>query len=326
MILGMSLKQNLEQLKAWFKKNHRSAHSALQPGLNDFQLDTLLSRWNLKIPLELRELYKWYNGMEDELIHFLPSMSFYPLERGFEIQEMYQAMREQGVQKGTFLLPENALPVFGDFNGYVIFYVEGITNDFEYASIKQFVINQGDLGYAYPNMSLFAQITLTCYEQGVYSVDKKGDDVIMGDQAAFGKIISQASGGMITLQEPEEQHNMVLKSEDNNSDDDSDEDDDEDDMFSVMLGMMGLSLEDMNAHDFEELLENFDVQGLPTSVQERYAQLKGISLEELAAQNETARALPDSSGLAREVPQLDQDSTTKTLEQAPNSSKIIDAE
>jgi hypothetical protein len=313
MILGMGLKQNLEQLEAWFKKNHRSAHGALQPGLNNFQLDTLLSRWNMKIPLELRELYKWHNGMEDELIHFLPGMSFYPLERGFEIQEMYQAMREQGVQKGTFLLPENAMPVFGDFNGYVIFYVEGITNDFEYASIKQFVINQGDLGYAYPNMSLFAQITLTCYEQGVYTVDKKGDDVMMGDQAAFGKIISQASGGMITLQEPEEQqNNMILESEDNDSDDDSEEEDG-DDMFSVMLGMMGLSLDDMNEHDFEELLENFDVEGLPTSVQERYAKLKGISLEELAAQNETARALPEVSG-------------TKTLEQVPNSSKIIDAE
>lgn len=317
MILGMSLKQNLEQLEAWFKKNHRSAHGALQVGLNDFQLDSLLSRWNLKIPLELRELYKWHNGMEDELIHFLPNMSFYPLERGFEIQEMYQAMREQGVPKGTFLLPENALPIFGDFNGYVVFYVEGITNDFEYASIKQFVINQGDLGYAYPNMSLFAQITLTCYEEGVYTVDKKGDDVMMGDQATFGKIISQASGGMITLQEPDEHHNRILEAEDSDSDDSDDSDEEDDDMFSVMLGMMGLSLEDMNARDFEELLENFDVEGLPASVQERYAKLKGISLEELSVQNETARALPTSDHGKSE---------TKTLEQTPKNSKIIDAE
>lgn len=71
----------LVQLQAVLEKRAPEIAKSLQPGLTDAQITALETQNNLHIPNELRDLYRWHNGMNTNSPHWLlPGQSFPPLE------------------------------------------------------------------------------------------------------------------------------------------------------------------------------------------------------------------------------------------------------
>ncbi|MFQ4146430.1 HEAT repeat domain-containing protein [Chlorogloeopsis sp. ULAP02] len=62
-ITAMSLlTEALNRILKWKQKHFPSQVSLLQPGLSDAEINQITQGWSIKLPTEVRELYKWRNG------------------------------------------------------------------------------------------------------------------------------------------------------------------------------------------------------------------------------------------------------------------------
>jgi hypothetical protein len=58
----MSIVNVLDEFESWLWQNYPDALSSCSPGLNDEEIDAGFKKLSLIPSVEIRELYKWYNG------------------------------------------------------------------------------------------------------------------------------------------------------------------------------------------------------------------------------------------------------------------------
>ncbi|AVH65480.1 SMI1/KNR4 family protein [Nostoc sp. 'Peltigera membranacea cyanobiont' N6] len=56
------IKNALNRIHYWFKKNYPAKIASLASGLSPLEIDTLLSRLSFEVSKEVREIYQWSNG------------------------------------------------------------------------------------------------------------------------------------------------------------------------------------------------------------------------------------------------------------------------
>ncbi len=80
------LSDALEEIIKWEEKYFLGKVSLLHPSLSDFEIDKITSNWQVKLPQEIRELYKWRNGSGDgstdifRCIFLFEGFAFFPLQ------------------------------------------------------------------------------------------------------------------------------------------------------------------------------------------------------------------------------------------------------
>ncbi|MEH2298148.1 MAG: hypothetical protein V7K88_03520 [Nostoc sp.] len=54
-----NIKDALDRIRYWFKKNHPAKIASLASGLSPFKIDNLFSGLSFKVSEEVREIYQW---------------------------------------------------------------------------------------------------------------------------------------------------------------------------------------------------------------------------------------------------------------------------
>lgn len=81
----LALANALDRILNWLEQHRPSDVSLLQPGLSDEEIDELITDLPLKLPNDIRELYKWRNGTiivgnYEEFAWTFEFWAFYPLQ------------------------------------------------------------------------------------------------------------------------------------------------------------------------------------------------------------------------------------------------------
>jgi cell wall assembly regulator SMI1 len=77
-----SAKDLLAEYGTFLQTNAPQVYTALQPGLTDSEIDSIESKYQIKLSPDLRALYRWHNGIAStgKLLLAFPDHSFIPLE------------------------------------------------------------------------------------------------------------------------------------------------------------------------------------------------------------------------------------------------------
>jgi cell wall assembly regulator SMI1 len=79
--VSTAIEDLLARHEAFLKEKVPTAFSALQPGLSDSQIDALEAKYGLKLTSDLRALYRWHNGTnQNAFIDVFPNHSLVSLE------------------------------------------------------------------------------------------------------------------------------------------------------------------------------------------------------------------------------------------------------
>ena len=172
----MGMLEVLADLEDWFNQNQHPIVGVLQPGLSDAELAGLLKGWPYQLPDEVRQLYRWHNGLTDRYMDFFPHHTFYPLNEALEIAKSYREVA------GMFNQPEDDywywksawLPVFGDFDGQALILTVGSNEASDSAPVLDFFNEVPEKPVLYGSLERLLQVVLECYQQGVYRVQGSG--------------------------------------------------------------------------------------------------------------------------------------------------------
>ncbi|ULH14756.1 hypothetical protein MF271_12200 [Deinococcus sp. KNUC1210] len=273
----------LEHLQTWLNANYRAAYDSLQPGLNDSEIDDLLSDWPYQLSADVRALYRWRNGFEDTQVELLPGLSFLPLEQALELAAAYwEASAAQVKKGGEEFFPRLVLPIFSDADSNVLALVQGFEQSAPVqpaSPVQVIALQQGQRLYAFQRLEDLLKASLKLLETGVYRVDQDRDRIEITDerrvQAGWRKF------PMLYLER------VTLDADDAEAlEDDEDEDEDLSDeeasenLLANLMSMLGLHPDDIDPatatlDELNDLQEVSALESWPPALQQRFHELGG---------------------------------------------------
>jgi hypothetical protein len=101
------LRDALERIFHWFNKNHPKVITSLVPGLTSSEIDEILSSLSLQIPQEVREIYKFSNGLNEQIFDglYLLSLESAIQEAKTWVNEPYEEIAEMYKYAGKAIFP-----------------------------------------------------------------------------------------------------------------------------------------------------------------------------------------------------------------------------
>lgn len=159
-----ALEDTLHELDAWLAEHYPQAAARLRPGLTDAEIDAALDAagFAYTLPEELRQLYRWHDGMEPD--GDLP-LVWYHRFLGLE-----ETLRRGG---GSFLgLPANALTVFGfpEEDYYVLCPPEAV----ESLPVHHRLLESPEPTLAFTSLGTMLRTGLEWYTRGAVRPDGSG--------------------------------------------------------------------------------------------------------------------------------------------------------
>ncbi len=269
------MNDTLKNLEQWLKLNYWVAFDSLQKGLTDAEIDALLGDWPYKLSDDVRALYRWRNGFEDDLIQLLPGLSFLPLETALELAGgLWDASAEQVKKNGDDFFPRVLLPIFSDAKNDAVLLVQGFEGAAPQSPAQVVFLLQGRRFYGFERFEDLFKAALELFKLGAYKVDQDHDTVSVTDEDKSRAVWRRYP--LIYL-ENVELSSLVL--EDDLEDEDEDDDDGEN-MLSNLLEMMGLNPDAMDPasatlEELRELLEVIPLEDWPEELQARYREVGG---------------------------------------------------
>jgi hypothetical protein len=266
--------ETLKTLEQWLKLNYWVAFDSLQPGLTDAEIDTLLKDWPFKLSSDVRALYRWRNGFEDDLIQLLPGLSFLPLESVLELAGgLWEASAEQEKKNGVDFFPRVLLPIFTDAKNDGVLLVQGFESEAPHSPAQVVLLLQGKRLYGFEKLEDLFKAALELFKTGVYALDQDHDTVTLANEDKARAVWRRFP---LVYLENAEMSSLVLEDEDDDSDDD--EDDDGENMLAGLMEMLGLNPDAMDPssatlEDLTELLEVIPLEDWPEELQARYREL-----------------------------------------------------
>jgi len=270
--------ETLKNLEQWLKLNYWVAFDSLQKGLTDEEIDALLKDWPYKLSSDVRALYRWRNGFEDDLIQLLPNLSFLPLETALELAGgLWEASSEQVKKKGVDFFPRVLLPIFSDAKNDGVLLVQGFETEAPHSPAQVVLLLQGKRFYGFEKLEDLLKAALELFKLGAYAVDQDHDTVSMLEEDKARAVWRRYP--LIYL-ENAELSSLVLEA-DLEDEDDEDEDDDGENMLAGLMEMLGLNPDAMDPatatlEDLTELLEVIPLEDWPEELQARYRELGGV--------------------------------------------------
>ena len=274
--------ETLKNLEQWLKLNYWVASDSLQAGLTDLVIDALLKDWPYKLSSDIRALYRWRNGFEDDLIQLLPGLSFLPLETALELAGgLWEASSEQVKKNGDDFFPRVLLPIFSDAKNDAVLLVQGFETEIAQSPAQVVLLLQGKRLYGFEKLEDLLKATLELFKLGVYAVDQDHDTVSLVDEDKARAVWRRYP--LIYL-ENAEMSLLALEDEDDDLGDD-DGDDDGENMLAGLMEMLGFNPDAMDPatatlEDLTELLEVIPLEDWPEELQARYRELGSVKVLE----------------------------------------------
>ena len=268
--------ETLKNLEQWLKLNYWVASDSLQPGLTDEQIDALLKDWPYKLSSDVRALYRWRNGFEDDLIQLLPGLSFLPLETALELAGgLWEASAEQVKKNSDDFFPRVLLPIFSDAKNDAVLLVQGFETEIPQSPAQVVLLLQGKRFYGFEKLEDLLRAALELFKTGIYTIDQDHDTVSMANEDKARAVWRRYP--LIYL-ENAELSSLALEDEDDDLDDD--DDDDGENMLAGLMEMLGFNPDAMDPEtatleDLTELLEVIALEDWPEELQARYRELGG---------------------------------------------------
>jgi hypothetical protein len=101
------LRDALERIIDWFKENYPQAIASLVPGLSSSEIDNKLSNLPFQIPPEVREIYKFSNGLDEQIFDglYLLSLESAIQEAKTWVDEPYEEIADMYKYAGKAIFP-----------------------------------------------------------------------------------------------------------------------------------------------------------------------------------------------------------------------------
>ncbi len=121
------MKTQLSKLNIHLKKNRPEYYNKLQYPLSEKEISELENKYNVILPLDLKELYKWKNGQrQDSYDAFVNNCMFEPLEIVLSGNKEFTEMIGYDFEIENWW-NENWLPIFSNGGGsYICYDLKGI--------------------------------------------------------------------------------------------------------------------------------------------------------------------------------------------------------
>ncbi len=171
----------LQQLDLNLKNLRPEYYSELNQPLNDLEIDILEENYQIKLPTNIRELYKWKNGQKQNCYLALVNNSmFLSLEQSLEIAKKNTAMIGLDFEIENWW-NEKWIPIFHNGNGdYICYDLEGVFTGL-CGQLIEFWHADYDRNVISPSIDIFIQ-TLNIYLESnavfdeFYSIKRKIDN------------------------------------------------------------------------------------------------------------------------------------------------------
>ncbi len=147
----------LEKLDLNLKTLRPEYYSELNKPLNDFEIDILEEKFQIKLPTNIRKLYKWRNGQKQNCYLALVNNSiFLPLEQSLEISKYNTSLIGHDFDIENWW-NEKWIPLFHNGNGdYICFDQEGIFTGHS-GQLIEFWHADNDRNVISPSLDIFIQ-------------------------------------------------------------------------------------------------------------------------------------------------------------------------
>jgi hypothetical protein len=109
------LKDALNRILNWFQENYPTAISSLVLGLNSLEVDAIFSTFPFQVPGEVKDLYKWSNGSDEQIFdqRYLLSLESAVREAKAWVEEPYEEIADMYKYAGRAIFP--VCQIEGDF-------------------------------------------------------------------------------------------------------------------------------------------------------------------------------------------------------------------
>lgn len=161
----------LDGIYRWFSKNRRPVAKLLQEGVTSEYFEKVTGSLELRLPIELKELYMWRNGTANQKgftlgdIAFMPGFFFLPIEEAVDNYNSFKKDKEWNESWFPFMA-----------NGGGDFFVVNCKDDnmARGASVIGFMLNEEGHEVEYLSVTSMINTIYECYERGIYFLDKDG--------------------------------------------------------------------------------------------------------------------------------------------------------
>jgi hypothetical protein len=101
------LRDALERIFHWFNENHPKTITSLVPGLSSSEIDERLSSLSFEVPQEVREIYKFSNGLDEQIFdgQYLLSLESAIQEAKTWVNEPYEEIAGMYKYAGKAIFP-----------------------------------------------------------------------------------------------------------------------------------------------------------------------------------------------------------------------------
>ena len=196
----MSIHKHLEAIKAWHQQQGSPSADQFLPPLSPETIEKELQAFPYPVSSELKSLYAWHNGMQDNSPLFR-EFTFFPLEEALAEYELACEIAEEPESDSEDVLWKNTwLPIMGYMGDYLL-----LDCDSE-APRPGHIWFRGNDDTPYPwydSLELMLLSIQTCFEQKAYFFDE--DDILTEDWEAANQIRERLNpySAKIQIERPE---------------------------------------------------------------------------------------------------------------------------
>lgn len=159
-----NMKNQLELLDIHLKRSRPEFYSRLNEPLKMEEIQVLEERFNITLPVDLKELYQWKNGQKNGCYEsFVNNSMFLQLEEALDSAQELTSMIGSDFEAENWW-NENWIPIFHNGGGDNICYDMGGTFTGQQGQLIEFWHADNDRNIIFPNLQCFIEAIINFYE------------------------------------------------------------------------------------------------------------------------------------------------------------------
>ncbi|MEH2387641.1 MAG: SMI1/KNR4 family protein [Nostoc sp.] len=190
------IKDALDRIHYWFKKNHPAKIASLASGLSASEIDNVLSSLSFKVSKEVTEIYEWSNGYskygcaDDWIFYYMFLLS---LESAAKEAQTWVEEHEEI----ALMYKYAGKPIFPICMSDIEFLAVVATNDEQTTSPVIHISEIAEISLRYTNLTAMMLTLAESYETGGLFIDRKG--YIEKDEKKYAAAYRKYNSGITDL-------------------------------------------------------------------------------------------------------------------------------
>ena len=205
------LTDSLNRIMQWLEENRPDYAESFLPGLSDEEIREKLSNFELELPEEIYELYRWRNGTqngEDSKSVIFPCMEYMSLDEALEyyddfVENTIDVFDEQDFQGIFELLDTKQINQYGDKKYLFPFYRSNcdflaifLSKERQYYSPIINIDDVLELSFIYRNLTSMMQTLAEYLETGTHYLDEQQEYYLNGNEEKMEPIFKKYNPGL----------------------------------------------------------------------------------------------------------------------------------